>query len=210
MPARCSVKMRDSPAIALTTASMSRGARPRNAPSRAAPRSERIMSRAVSSSTGRRRIATSLSASTITPPRPATMIGPYCGSSRTPDDHLQPVDHLLDEEAFDGRFRIVVGQPNGHRRGAAERTAAASVRWSDTPPTSVLWAACGENDLRGHRESDRRRLSLRPHRLSSRVRCAAAAGRSWRAAFQARQCRAWLSRRPAPAALRRHGSSAAA
>ena len=42
------------------------------------------MSRAVSSSIGSSRIATSLIASTATPPRPATMNGPNCGSSRTP------------------------------------------------------------------------------------------------------------------------------
>ena len=166
------------------------------------------MSRAVSSSTGSRRIATSRITSAITPPKPTSMNGPNCGSSRTPRIISTPVDHLLHQEAVDARAcgscaarRLRHGLGGGaHRR----RVAQASV----TPPTSVLWLASGETIFTA---------TGKPMRAGLRRRLVR---RSWRSALfgtvrpcvgeqlvEGRAGEVVLRARAAPASARRHAAT---
>src|SRR5262249_13483672 len=140
---RYAVNRRDSPIIACVSAAVSRVSRPRKVPSSSAPRKEKIMSAAVAWSTGSRRIDTSLIASTATPPQPTPMIGPTCGSCRTPISISSPSTISCTRKPS-----IVApascASSRAAMRSAAARTASASARCSATPPTSVLWLACGE------------------------------------------------------------------
>ena len=102
------------------------------------------MSRALSSSIGRRRIATSLSTSTVDAAEADHHERPELRVLAHAEDELEPLDHLLHEKAVDPRAAGGATIAACVIASAAVRTAAASARPSATPPTSVLWLASGE------------------------------------------------------------------
>ena len=142
------------------------------------------MSRAVSSSIGSRRIATSFITSTMHAAEPDQHERPELRVLAHAEDHLDAGDHLLHQEAFDAARGIVrrrAARPWLRRRRAPPpRRASPSV----TPPTSVLWLACGRDDLHRDRKADRGRPAPPPRPASCRARSSATSVRAPRAAHR--------------------------
>ena len=85
------------------------------------------------------------------------MIGPYCGSSRTPTISLQPVDHFLHQEAFDRRARIMRGEPRRHRRGCGAHRSGVSQMQRDTADLRLV-TGLRRDDFHSDGKSDGGRL----------------------------------------------------
>ena len=156
------------------SASRSAGAPPRTPCSIAAPRNSPSIARAPAAVTGAIRSAVSLKISTNVPPSPAITSAPKRSSRVTPAISSSPGGAIACTATPSKRAPGSFAARPSRMRAKAALTSAVDPRPSSTPPTSLLWTACGESTLSAAGKPTRAASSAASSALWAR--CATATG----------------------------------